>query len=396
MSIGEEQSDGHVIALAWSPPGLAMHKRSVLAVLTSNNILSLWTSESDSCVSTNWIRILIVNKFLSKSLRQSSKTRSLRPGSMRHIQSMAWSPSSNYDIKENTVLSGKSMDPFLLAVALEGMAIQIFVVLSPYIEQNIDWSLTNLFILTVQTPKNVIFMEGWFEQPDTPPESFLITCPATSQDTRSDTKNDRPSLLNTELQAAQIINSLMLGPTTVSGLGLTSVVSFGSSGTVVHAFFKFSVVAPHRPQLLSCQSDGPRLDLDEHRRVRVVLALPAKWQVLNVSGYRCHCLHDVLTLLSYSPTSLIWPLGIVALSVYVQFLAKECISIGVMRIDLGSLMKLRQVNTALLMTILLVSTLELPHKTKGCLLIACSTCILSTSKRPPRDYVGSQHSYVSR
>ena len=58
LSIGEEQSHSTVSALSWSPPGLAVHRRSVLAVLTTNLLLAFW--ETDGNLDT-WKRTCIVN-----------------------------------------------------------------------------------------------------------------------------------------------------------------------------------------------------------------------------------------------------------------------------------------------------------------------------------------------
>lgn len=48
--------------LSWSPLGLAKHRRPVLAVLTTNMVLSLWASASDLRVASTWERVLVVNK----------------------------------------------------------------------------------------------------------------------------------------------------------------------------------------------------------------------------------------------------------------------------------------------------------------------------------------------
>ena len=84
VSIGEEQGDSPVTAVAWSPPGLARHRRPVLAVLTANHLLSLWASNSKIDDSTSWQRVLIANHV--DTIAQSS------PGLPR-IRSMAWAPS---------------------------------------------------------------------------------------------------------------------------------------------------------------------------------------------------------------------------------------------------------------------------------------------------------------
>ncbi|KAL2869677.1 uncharacterized protein BJX67DRAFT_378735 [Aspergillus lucknowensis] len=61
FSVGVEQSMSTVVAVAWSPPGLVKHKRSVLAVLTSNQVLSIYAYVGRS---GKWTRIAIVNKAL--------------------------------------------------------------------------------------------------------------------------------------------------------------------------------------------------------------------------------------------------------------------------------------------------------------------------------------------
>lgn len=64
LSIGEEQSPSTIVSLSWSPPGLARHKRSILAVLTTSHILSLWASDSNFTATSTWQRVLIINRAL--------------------------------------------------------------------------------------------------------------------------------------------------------------------------------------------------------------------------------------------------------------------------------------------------------------------------------------------
>lgn len=61
FSIGAEQSTSTVIGQAWSPEGLARFRRSVLAVLGSNLILSLWEPIGPRAI---WTRVAIVNHAL--------------------------------------------------------------------------------------------------------------------------------------------------------------------------------------------------------------------------------------------------------------------------------------------------------------------------------------------
>ncbi len=89
LSLGEEQSESFVVSLAWSPPGLGLHKRSVLAILTSNLVLSLWESNG---MPGSWRRTHIVNPNPSESDAGSAgfKRRSQR------IRAFVWLPALKY------------------------------------------------------------------------------------------------------------------------------------------------------------------------------------------------------------------------------------------------------------------------------------------------------------
>ncbi|KAF7715196.1 Uncharacterized protein PECH_005566 [Penicillium ucsense] len=58
FSVGVEQSTSNVVGIAWSPPGLARFRRSVLAVLTSNLLLSLWEFAG---MPGQWNRVAVIN-----------------------------------------------------------------------------------------------------------------------------------------------------------------------------------------------------------------------------------------------------------------------------------------------------------------------------------------------
>ncbi|KAI5310462.1 hypothetical protein KEM55_006833 [Ascosphaera atra] len=89
FSLGEELSDSHVISLAWSYEGVGLFRRPVLAVLTSNLLLSLWASQDGS---TDWQRILIVNHALRDyfSVLPVDDTGILHR--RQRVRSFAWSP----------------------------------------------------------------------------------------------------------------------------------------------------------------------------------------------------------------------------------------------------------------------------------------------------------------
>lgn len=61
FSIGAEQSISKVVGLAWSPPGLTKYRRCLLAVLTSNNLLSFYEAIGPQ---EKWTRVTVVNETL--------------------------------------------------------------------------------------------------------------------------------------------------------------------------------------------------------------------------------------------------------------------------------------------------------------------------------------------
>lgn len=102
--IGEEQSSSTIVALSWSPVGLAKHKRSALAVLTTNHILSLWASASDLKTASSWERVIVINKALDNSNQQISPQYDGNLPSQKilrrlaRIQSMSWASIKPDDI----------------------------------------------------------------------------------------------------------------------------------------------------------------------------------------------------------------------------------------------------------------------------------------------------------
>jgi len=63
-SVGEEISNSAPLNIAWSPPGLAKHRRCALAALTTNLTLSIWSDEGRPQEESSWARRLIVNDAL--------------------------------------------------------------------------------------------------------------------------------------------------------------------------------------------------------------------------------------------------------------------------------------------------------------------------------------------
>ncbi|KIV79789.1 hypothetical protein PV11_07334 [Exophiala sideris] len=86
VSLGEEISDSTIVSLAWSPPGLGLHRRSVLAVLTSNLVLSFW--ETDGRLGM-WKRTCIVNQHMQIQNDPQEPSRVRRK---RRIRAFCWLP----------------------------------------------------------------------------------------------------------------------------------------------------------------------------------------------------------------------------------------------------------------------------------------------------------------
>ncbi|OAP56391.1 hypothetical protein AYL99_09570 [Fonsecaea erecta] len=83
FSVGEELSESTVVSLSWSPAGLGIYRRSVLAVLTSNLILSLWESNGRLGV---WQRTAIINQYLPSDEQLNN------PREKRRVRAFHWLP----------------------------------------------------------------------------------------------------------------------------------------------------------------------------------------------------------------------------------------------------------------------------------------------------------------
>jgi hypothetical protein len=93
FSIGAEQSQSSVSQLAWSNQGLGLHRRCVLAVLTSNLLLSLYEADGQR---RTWSRVYVVNKALEKYFESKDRPKSI--GTSR-IRSFAWCPPLKNDAR---------------------------------------------------------------------------------------------------------------------------------------------------------------------------------------------------------------------------------------------------------------------------------------------------------
>ena len=194
MSIGEEQSNSHVTAVAWSPPGIALYRRPVLAVLTSNHLLSIWACESNPKESNCWKKVSVVNRSISNPPRgiDGPKVANFR------ISSMAWAPVHEKDPNEQNphpIIWG----PFLLAIALESAEVRVLTVSSPYVTGGGAWDLTQCC---------------QFQCPDVTPSPNVSSS----------------SLLGQELSRYRCLDSIKFNPVWTDAFGIHTVVSCGISG----------------------------------------------------------------------------------------------------------------------------------------------------------------------
>lgn len=131
MSIGEEQSDSTATAIAWSTPGLARHGRPILAVLTSNGLLSLWASTTDPRESHSWERVVVINKSNKAPARNPKLT-------FPQIRSMAWSwPLKTTKDGHNHHRS--SWITHILAIGLDDGSLHILKIVSPFNTESNHW-----------------------------------------------------------------------------------------------------------------------------------------------------------------------------------------------------------------------------------------------------------------
>jgi hypothetical protein len=162
FSIGEEMSESFVHALDWSPPGLGKHKRSVLAVLTSNHVLSIWECVGKPEIATDWVRACVINHALQAHYKEkdvqnpeeSEHDHFERLRAKQRIRAFAWS-SALPDLS----LSGASGDcttrhPYL-AVSNDRGEVLIVKIQTPYdiLEPDSEsWSLSVAASFAVEVP----------------------------------------------------------------------------------------------------------------------------------------------------------------------------------------------------------------------------------------------------
>ncbi|KAF2822768.1 hypothetical protein CC86DRAFT_469412 [Ophiobolus disseminans] len=138
-SIGEEISSSAPIAIAWSPPGLAKHRRCALAALTANLVLSIWSADGKPKEGSSWDRRLIVNNalaeyFMSNATDESSHITPSLCEKMRlrtRIRAFAWAPALSNAVPLSTLGSRVSYGQHMVAVCNDDNQLALVVVDSP-------------------------------------------------------------------------------------------------------------------------------------------------------------------------------------------------------------------------------------------------------------------------
>ena len=193
FSIGEELSLSTVTALSWSAPGLGTHRRSVLAVLTSNLVLSIWESKSDPREQESWERVLVINHSLRdyfSSHDGNINTSDGRRCSLRQrtrIRAFVWAEPLRWEGNHGHPSYQSKWGIFLLAVTNENGEIIILRIVSPY---SMELGQSGEWVATV-----------WWHSKAVP------TADAESQPARP----VQPSLLNAVMSGKQFIRDLAWG-----------------------------------------------------------------------------------------------------------------------------------------------------------------------------------------
>lgn len=156
-------SEAYVHSLDWSPPGLGKHKRSVLAVLTSNHVLSIWECVGKPEIATDWVRAYVVNHGLQKHFKakdsrgpeESEADHFERFRAKQRIRSFAWSQAPPVSSLSGTSGDCATKRPYL-AVSTDRGEVFILDIQSPFDLLNPDsgqWNASVVTSFSVEVPE---------------------------------------------------------------------------------------------------------------------------------------------------------------------------------------------------------------------------------------------------
>nr|OQO30134.1 hypothetical protein B0A51_02874 [Rachicladosporium sp. CCFEE 5018] len=155
-SLGEEQSQRHIVSLAWSPPGIAKFETCGLAVLHSNHVLAIWECTGRPQENTHWSRCLLINHAI-QALYQQDKDKGLSNPPVeqqqvwQRINAFAWA-SHMRDI--GLSISRPSRSSQLIAVGTGRGDLLIMEICSPYDlfdSSESGWSVKTLHRISANT-----------------------------------------------------------------------------------------------------------------------------------------------------------------------------------------------------------------------------------------------------
>jgi hypothetical protein len=168
-SVGEEISSSPPIAIAWSPPGVAKHRRCALATLTANLVLSIWSADDKPKEDSSWDRRLIVNNalaeyFLSNATDEASHITVKFGEQLRlrtRVRAFTWAPALPCPLPLSTLGSRLSYGQQMVAVCNDDNQIALVVIDSPTSTYGTDrsWSAEVLTHITLTPDSESIFEE---------------------------------------------------------------------------------------------------------------------------------------------------------------------------------------------------------------------------------------------
>ena len=261
FSIGEELSTSTVTALAWSPLGLAMHRRPVLTVLTSNLLLSFWVPASGTSANSRWQRVLILNNSIKKSYKQMCLSKQIMEpptGFQRktRVRSMAWAPQAHRSVEDINSLSmeSRSRSAFLLAVATDDCDIFFLLISSPYTPHSSSWDSKIVKILQFDQRGNLCHAPGGAKESSG--RDFQKDCRCGGQtehfhtEESPNTTKNRPSLFKSAIRSRLFFENIAWSPWNFDS-NQEIVLTFTRRGAIFHCSFHVSFIFPMNTTIAS-------------------------------------------------------------------------------------------------------------------------------------------------
>lgn len=261
FSIGEELSTSTVTALAWSAPGLAMHRRPVLAVLTSNLLLSFWVSASGTSAHSSWQRVLVLNNSIENSYKHMCLSKQIMEptaGFQRktRVRSMAWAPQVQRSAERTNSLSLESRlrNAFLLAVANDDCEVLFLLISSPYTPHSASWDSRIVKILRFDQRGNLCHapthIQGSLRRDLREVNRHDEQIDNFPTDESPNTAKYRPSLFKSALRSRLFFENIAWGPWNFDSDHET-VLTFTRRGEIFHCFFHVSFIFPMNTSIAS-------------------------------------------------------------------------------------------------------------------------------------------------